>query len=61
MEHGADINKQTDDGETPLYKECKNGHYNVVKYLVEIGADINKRRNNGGTLLFFACGNGCIQ
>jgi len=28
--------------ETPLFKTCKKGNENIVKYLVELGVDINK-------------------
>jgi len=35
VELGADINKETINGLTPLINACSNGHINVVKYLVE--------------------------
>ena len=35
MEQGADINKEDNDGWTPLMSTCQNRHENKVKYLVE--------------------------
>jgi len=40
--------------ETPLFKTCKKGNENIVKYLVELGVDINKQDKSfsfGKTLL----------
>ena len=37
VEHGTDINKEDNDGFTPLYNACEEGHEDVVKYLVEHG------------------------
>ncbi|OUM58750.1 hypothetical protein PIROE2DRAFT_22739, partial [Piromyces sp. E2] len=42
VEHGADINKENYERETPLFYACKSGNEAVIKYLVERGADINK-------------------
>ncbi|ORX82475.1 ankyrin, partial [Anaeromyces robustus] len=47
VEHGADVNKQSNDSTTPLFYACINGHENIVKYLVEHGADVNKKNNDG--------------
>ncbi|KAG4083869.1 ankyrin [Neocallimastix lanati (nom. inval.)] len=55
VEHEADINKETDNGQTPLFDACRKENENIVKYLVEHGADINKETNNGKTPLFYAC------
>jgi len=56
--HGVDINKETDNGATPLYIACEKGHITVVKYLVERGADISRVNNKGETPLFVADKNG---
>jgi len=59
VEHGADINKEDNDGATPLYIACFNEQ--VVKYLVEHEADINKEADGGFTPLYIACQNGHIE
>ena len=53
--HRADINKESKNGETPLFYACSNGNETLVKYLVELGADINKKNIFGYTPLYFAC------
>jgi len=30
VEHGADINKENEDGETPLFRTRYNGHENII-------------------------------
>ena len=52
VERGADINKENEYGETPLFEACENGKLVIVKYLIEHGADINKRNNTGETPLY---------
>ena len=32
VEHGADINRETNDGYTPLFMACYDGKLNLVKY-----------------------------
>ncbi|KAL6636217.1 ankyrin repeat-containing domain protein [Neocallimastix sp. 'constans'] len=60
IEHGADINKEGINGETPFFYACSSGNENLVKYLIEKkGADINKEnRSKGETPLFNACSSG---
>jgi ankyrin repeat protein len=41
LNHGADINAQTDEGVTPLMYAAQNGNLEVVKILVLNGADVN--------------------
>lgn len=55
VEYGADINKETKDGISPLSIACSNGDQEIIKYLVEHGANIN---NYGITPLFATCGKG---
>ena len=49
LEGGADVNKITDDGYTPLHIASSKGHEAVVRVLLEGGADISKAANNGCT------------
>jgi len=58
VEQGTNINKQNDNGVTPLLIACQNGHETIAKYLVEHGADMDKEDINGVTPLFVACKNG---
>ncbi|KAI4899341.1 hypothetical protein NFI96_014593 [Prochilodus magdalenae] len=44
---GADINSQAGDGATALYEACKNGHVNVVEFLLSQNADANKPGKTG--------------
>ena len=55
IEHGADINKENNFGEIPLFISCEKGNVDIVKYLVEHGADVNKKNDKGETLWFSAC------
>ena len=56
--HRADINKESKNGETPLFNKCKNKNKDLVKYLVEHGLDINIY---GKTPLFYTCESGNIN
>jgi len=58
VEHGDNLNKEDNNGRTPLFYACEKGHENVVKYLVEQGTDVNKEDNNGNTPLFCVCEKG---
>ena len=51
MEHGADVNKENNDGETPLFEACRTVNEPIIKYLVEHRADVNKENNDGVTPL----------
>ena len=48
IEAGADINKATDNGVTPLYIGAGMGHETVVQALLGAGANVNKT-DIGGT------------
>ena len=54
IEAGADINKATDNGRTPLLFAAQENHEAVVRALIEAGADVNKARGDGVTPLLFA-------
>ena len=44
---------------TPLFTACKNGHINIVKYLIEEGGvDIEEENGYGMTPLFCVCNYG---
>ncbi|ORX86825.1 ankyrin, partial [Anaeromyces robustus] len=47
VDHGADVNKEDINGNTPIFFACQSGNENIVKYLVEHGADINKKDKTG--------------
>jgi len=44
---------------TPLHRACENGHYRVVKYLIDQGAEINAKnfqiKNSISYGLHFIC------
>jgi len=61
VEIGVNINKESKNGNTPLFDACRSGNLNLVKYLVEIGENINKENNNGSIVLFAACGSGSLM
>ena len=42
VEHGANIHKINNKGETSLFKACEEGNKRVVIYLVEHGVDMHK-------------------
>lgn len=44
---GADINTQASDSASALYEACKNGHEEVVEFLLSQGADANKTNKDG--------------
>lgn len=40
IREGQNVNEKTqNEGNTPLHIAAKNGHYLIVKYLIEIGAN----------------------
>ncbi len=47
VECGAVVNAANNDGFTPFYMACQNGHLDVVKYLHSAGANINCTSNAG--------------
>jgi hypothetical protein len=53
IEAGADLNKQSNNGDTALIFACSSSNTtsteNTVKMLIEAGADLNKQTNDGST------------
>ncbi len=59
IEAGADVNVINKKGVTPLFQASVEGHYEIVKLLLDAKADVNKARTtNGITPLFWASGEG---
>ena len=52
VEAGADVNKENNDGVTPLISVIGDGY--GVNWLVDNGADVNKANNDGETPLLEA-------
>ncbi|CAC5357222.1 unnamed protein product [Mytilus coruscus] len=62
--HSLQINKCVDlyvkdvGGDTALHAACYNGHFEVVKLLIQIGMNVNIGNCKGQTPLLMACANG---
>ena len=54
---GAYVNRATtDDGTTPLFIACQDGHGSIVEALLGRGADVNRAKtDDGATPLYIAC------
>ena len=62
----VDVNRPTNDGRTPLWQTCQNGHVDVVKFLLTSAEDIdvNQSKNTGETPLYISCFEGhfnCVK
>ena len=59
----ADITKADNDGYTPMYAACNEGHLSVCKWLYEVGAavDITKADDGGNTPMYLACSYGHLS
>ena len=51
INHGANVNSKTDQGQTALTYASRDGFSETVKILVENRADVNSTTNNGFTAL----------
>ena len=60
-ENGASINIQTKDGRTALQAAAENGHFHVVKILLQRGADINLGTVDKNSLLYNAVEEGDLE
>ena len=62
---GADINKTSKSGETPLFKASSYDHADIVNALIAAGADVNIQKNDGMTALMITSKRGrtgrCLQ
>ena len=54
LEQGADVDLQSNDGNTALIYASRDGNLETVKFLLEQGADINLQSNDGWTALIMA-------
>ena len=52
------LNSEGPQGRTPLIEAAINGHFSVVKFLIERGANVNKVDADGGSALLAAAGDG---
>jgi len=44
VEHGSNINKEDENGQTAFVEAWRNGNENLVGYLIDHNADINKKK-----------------
>jgi len=43
VDHGANVNIKSDNGNTVLFNVCEHGNKTLVKFLVEHSADVNRK------------------
>lgn len=58
---GAEINKETKSGKTPVAFVCRNGNLSLLLKLIEYGADINPTNSSEGNPFLYACRNGYVE
>ena len=58
LSNGAYIDKQNNNGWTPLFKAAHEGHCDIAALLLSNGADIDKQSNKGTTPLYMAAQKG---
>ena len=54
INHGADVNKANNEGDSPLIIAAFNKRLSVVEYLVIHGAEVNGSTNDGRSALYNA-------
>jgi ankyrin repeat protein len=54
LTHGADVNVQDADGDTPLHGAAQNGNVEIINLLLDKGANPNAKNKLGGTPLMWA-------
>lgn len=58
LRKGADVNKVSEDGTTPLRWAVQEGHLDIIQLLLSHGADINATDEEGQTPLYQAAADG---
>ncbi|XP_071499390.1 ankyrin repeat and SOCS box protein 13-like [Diadema antillarum] len=61
IQQGADVNKKTSDGVTPLHEACSRGFFYCCELLVKHGADVAAYNIDGSTPLCDACCQGNVE
>ena len=57
LDHGADANIASADGNSPMHRAVSNGFFDIAKRLVEKGSDVNLQNKEGITPLFLGVKN----
>ena len=55
LDKGAEVDRATKDGWTPLFIACQKGHVDVARLLLECDAEVDLATKKGTTPLFTAC------
>ena len=58
LERGAEVDRETNDGETALFAACKEGETDAASLLLARGADVEHADEDGYTALYCACRSG---
>lgn len=59
LEHGAELEHESEGGRTPLMKAARAGYLCTVQFLISKGADVNRATStNDHTVLSLACAGG---
>ena len=59
LEKGAEVDRATEDGWTPLQSACCNGHVDAARLLLDKGAEVDRARH--GCTLYIACEKGQVD
>ena len=54
LDKGAEVDRADEDGFTPLYIACQNGHVDAARLLLEKGAEVDRATKKGSTPLGIA-------
>ena len=55
LNEGAEVDRASKDGRTPLYVACWKGHVDLAQLLLEKGAEVDRAKKGGETPLHVAC------
>ena len=61
LDYGAFVDREDEEGTSPLFIACREGHADAVQLCHEHGAEVNKAKQDGWTPLCVACLNGCAD